>query len=473
MPQTFSMMLSVSWFGIPSSDPQGDGGDSGYGNWEWGGGCIVTNNPAECSEYNGTDQRIIASKRRPLAGIYSSTGQTEESLARVDLMLSNLRKPSDDGAKIDAWAVQLSSLQFSSLHTTTPDFNSETPYRAMKAFYSRAAHLNLTNSVMPGYDATWTFNFGHYLGLGYCNDTTPGSANDRQKCVQSVQADLVDMVNLAMQNKDSTVLINGKPIILAYVDAGSQYLWVSEWDTILQNARNITGQDFYIVGTTLFSSFFEVFDGLSPWVNLGIWNTATGDSTYERAYNWVDAMHSSLFNDISAYPGRVVFGGVSPGFDDYTENWGACTDRIIPRERELLNATFDYLKSKNVTGIVLETWDDWTEGTEFEPDVAEGPSLLVLLRQNLGKLYGEPSDPAGDQRLADRWINYGQARNCSGIPIVTSDISSSTNSADTQDSSTTSDSSSSSPLESSSDFSSASRATLSFCTFAAVVLFLL
>ena len=65
-------------------------------------------------------------------------------------------------------------------------------------------------------------------------------------------------------------------------------------------------------------------------------------------------------------------------------------------------------------GVVLETWDDWTEGTEFEPDVAGGPSVLVSLRRQLGALAGEPADPAGDARLAVRWTSYGQARNCGG-----------------------------------------------------------
>lgn len=126
------IMFSMAWFGIPDTDPQGNGGDTTYGNWQWGGGCIPVNDPAKCETYHGTMQRTTASYRRPLAGIYSSSGSTNESLARVDLMLSNVRRSCDDGAKIDAWAPQIDSLLFSSLHTKHP---SKTADLAYKVFY--------------------------------------------------------------------------------------------------------------------------------------------------------------------------------------------------------------------------------------------------------------------------------------------------------------------------------------------------
>jgi len=62
---------------------------------------------------------------------------------------------------------------------------------------------------------------------------------------------------------------------------------------------------------------------------------------------------------------------------------------------------------------VFQTWDDWTEGSEIEPDVTGGPKVLVQVRQGLTKLYGEQQNTTGDQSLANKWINYGQKRNCS------------------------------------------------------------
>ena len=84
--------------------------------------------------------------------------------------------------------------------------------------------------------------------------------------------------------------------------------------------------------------------------------------------------------------------------------------RLIPRDTEFVRGQFDYLKSNSVKGVVMETWDDWTEGSEFEPDTASGTSFLVSLRDNLANLYGEAADAAGDQRLSSRWTGTARPR---------------------------------------------------------------
>jgi len=103
-------------------------------------------------------------------------------------------------------------------------------------------------------------------------------------------------------------------------------------------------------------------------------------------------------------------------------SWGGCIERQLPpgdpRDPSLLLGEFDYFKAKSMTALVGETWDDWTEGSHFEPDVAGQTSVLIAMRQQLGALFGEPADPTGDQRLTTQWTTYGQARNCSSNPMV-------------------------------------------------------
>jgi hypothetical protein len=112
MPSHLAIMFSMGWFGVPSKDPQGAGPDPSYGNDEWHGACVA-DDPSTCTtcilegagdacEQTGAPQRNIASRRRPLAGIYSSSAKDVEGRRRVDLMLSGLRRSCDDGAKIDA-----------------------------------------------------------------------------------------------------------------------------------------------------------------------------------------------------------------------------------------------------------------------------------------------------------------------------------------------------------------------------------
>jgi len=419
MPPHLAIMFSMSWFGIPSDDPQGAGPDPSYGNWYWlGPKCVQpVANPKICNEdlTPGSMQRAIASKRRPLAGIYSASARDWEGIARVKLMLANLRRPCDDGAKLDAWSVQIDSLRFTSRYPKNRmSITSDIAYRALLGFLNQGDANGLKSVVMPGQDATWYFHFGNDFGMGKC-DNSPN--NPMSNCLDALQSDLTDMVNIA-DTFSSAYRINGKLVILYYLDA--QYASPAQFATIFNNVRSKTGKDFYTIATTEHPAYFEAFDAIAPWINLGQWSDTKGSSVYNHALAWVAQEHQNLLDQVVHYPGRVVFGSASPGFDDYTMDWGDCKSRELPsppnkpRDPSVLNAEFAFFKAKGIKGIVCQTWDDWTEGTAIEPDVVGGPTVLVQLRQQLGILYGEPSDPSGDARLAHRWLTYGQARNCKG-----------------------------------------------------------
>jgi hypothetical protein len=73
--------------------------------------------------------------------------------------------------------------------------------------------------------------------------------------------------------------------------------------------------------------------------------------------------------------------------NDLARAWGRC-DAQVP------------------AGVILETWDDWTEGSFFEPSISEGTSKIDQLQARLGDLYGEPAVSRAAQD--ERWVAYGQ-----------------------------------------------------------------
>jgi MYXO-CTERM domain-containing protein len=406
MPPHLAVMFTMAWFGIDKNDPQGPGPENGYGNWKQNfPACGLSNDPSTCADFQSAGlQRSIASKRRPMAGIYSATGRDAESLRRIDFLLSMLRRPCSSGARLDAWAVQLDSIKFTSRYPNNQQGNTwDIAYRALLAYLGEADKANLQNAVMVAIDSTIYWHFGSTYGL-----TTQAQR------LAALEDDVVDMVNIAMAHP-SALKLNGKPLLGFYVD--SALLTVSEWQSVLDGARSRTGQDFYALGTTLNATYFGAFDALAPWVNIGMWNDQSSISDeHDRAVQWAKTEHAQILAALASNPGRVFFGGVTPGFDDYTQDWGACKTREIPRDPAVLTGEFDYLASVkqqvDLRGVFFETWDDWTEGTEFEPDVVEGSAKLLQLRQEIGALFGEPADPAGDQALTNAWKNFGQARNC-------------------------------------------------------------
>jgi hypothetical protein len=196
---------------------------------------------------------------------------------------------------------------------------------------------------------------------------------------------------------------------------------------VLTNVRNtpIDGarRDFYALASHQGdhgSPYFAAFDGLSPWIDLAAWDATSGGSVRAHAAAYAARTHADLYANVPAGP--VVLGGVAPGFDDFTNGWSQCVSRQLPRASEapardpgVLDGTIDFLKTKHAKGVVLQTWDDWTEGSFFEPSVSEGTAKIEQLQARLGDLYGEAQ--VSPNALRSLWHGYGQPRSCSGAQV--------------------------------------------------------
>ena len=415
IPSRFVCMFSMSWFGLGSSDPQGAGPDAYSSHWNVGaqGACVSAAQPNQC----GIDgQRQISSNYRPLAGIYSSSGLDREGQSRIDLMLSTLRKDPncDHGhAQLDAWSVQLESIQLSSRYVLNPSVNVEIPYQAYLRFRQRAQLLQFPSGVIvPGYDSSWLYTFSSQLGFGACDDSSLVNARDR--CLNATIADFIDILsNVSMS---TNYLINGKPLLFIYTSIGGNLLQSNEWALIWSSVRQRVTLDFYTICTT--PSLLSVFDSVAPWVDLVAWSmTDSRLSLYNRTYAWLDLVYGPLLRS-GLPPGRVLFGGLIPGFDDFTQSWGSCQPRTIPREADLIRAQLDYFSLHSIRHVFVYTWDDWTEGSHFEPDTRNGSSMLLQLRQSLTSFYRQTPNIDGDDKLVSRWKNYPQLRNCTQIRVT-------------------------------------------------------
>jgi hypothetical protein len=433
-PGTLGIMYTMSWFGIPSSDPQGPGPDSSWGNWQMSQGCVPLNNASYCSNYGvggasavystpgfsyptSTPQRQIASRRRPLAGIYSSSAKDNEGLARLTLQMSIIRQKcfqrgiggNSFDAGVDAMSPQMDSIQFTSKYPTNPQCSTcEIAYSAMLGMYKVASQYGLNNVIIPGLDGTWSYNFGSYFGL-----------STLQAIMNNVQADIADMVTVALQYPQQSVMVNGKPLIFIYINEDFS---PTNWTTMLNNARTLANSDFYALGGISNSAYFAAFDALAPWGSPTAWPTS-GSSLSSMAQSWMATMHSDLINGLPSYPGRVIFSFIMPSFDDYTEDWGQCMLREMPtqtngmRDPSIIQGQFAYIQSQGFKGIVFETWDDWTEGTCIEPDIVNGTQTLMAIKQGMDSLNNLAPDPYGDARMNLLWTSYPQQRNCLS-PIV-------------------------------------------------------
>jgi hypothetical protein len=117
------------------------------------------------------------------------------------------------------------------------------------------------------------------------------------------------------------------------------------------------------------------FDGFYAWVSAtnGAWDPKNGTEWGEAYLGWFYATMAS-----TAYSGKVAVGGVWPGFDDSLATWGK--GRFMARRgTATYDATMALARDAKVPYIMIETWNDFDEGT----DVEFGREMLVDMDEAL------------------------------------------------------------------------------------------
>jgi hypothetical protein len=105
-----------------------------------------------------------------------------------------------------------------------------------------------------------------------------------------------------------------------------------------------------------------LFDGFYAWVN-----PTTGDGT-----EWGEGYLTWFYNTMATptYSHKVTIGGVWPGFDDSLASWG--TGRYIWRRcGQTWCDTWDIAGQYNPPIVMIETWNDFEEGTDVEYGTGE------------------------------------------------------------------------------------------------------
>ncbi len=129
----------------------------------------------------------------------------------------------------------------------------------------------------------------------------------------------------------------------------------------------------------------EYVDAFYPWVQPGgAWD--------ENGLNWGDEYLKYFYSRVNEFDKEYDFvsGGVWPGFDDRKNtSWGG--NRLISRQdTKVYNNTWNYVHDYKgrlpMKYVVIETWNDWNEGTEIEPSVENGYQYLVETIKNINRL---------------------------------------------------------------------------------------
>ncbi len=138
----------------------------------------------------------------------------------------------------------------------------------------------------------------------------------------------------------------------------------------------------------------DYVDAFYPWVQPGSNGWDKEGVNWGKEYlDWYYPRVNEI-NDNNQY--IFTCGGVWPGFDDRKNtSWGG--NRIMTRsDGQVYNSTWSYVlnydKPLPLNWVVIETWNDWNEGTEIEPGIEDGYQYLLSTIKNINAFKGTTMD---------------------------------------------------------------------------------
>lgn len=165
----------------------------------------------------------------------------------------------------------------------------------------------------------------------------------------------------------------GRPVIFIFPKSGHTdwtkvRAFVSQWKpapVLIQ--ENLPGQD------------ASAFDGFYAWVQPGQKGWAPDGS------NWGEQYLSNFYETMKTkYSDKIIVGGAWSQFDDSKASW-SLNRHISARCGETFKDTFNFWRKEfapdePIPFVMIETWNDYEEGTAIEPGIqscgSNSPSLL-------------------------------------------------------------------------------------------------
>jgi hypothetical protein len=213
------------------------------------------------------------------------------------------------------------------------------------------------------------------------------SYDDQDATVTSVTANLTHLKELTISNTNHYLHKNNKPIV---------FVWKYEGFLTSQDYRNIANSVFHNNPPILLKNELDleavpneyVMNSIYPWVQG--W-TENGSNWGEDYINWFynTQIDFKLNNKV-----EFVTGAVWPGFDDRKVVWGK--NRWIDRANgDTYNKTWNLINENHkgkIDWVILETWNDFNEGSELEPIADNGSyQYLNLTAKHIQKFKDEKS----------------------------------------------------------------------------------
>ena len=183
---------------------------------------------------------------------------------------------------------------------------------------------------------------------------------------QSATEDTISDLDAAYQKyigpqaryRDTYLTYSGRPVIFIFPKSGH-----TDWNRVRDHLNGWAAPPILLYKDGN-SQYANAFDGFFVWVHPGKKGWA------ENGSDWGKDHLEDFYNKMKdKYPQKIVVAGAWPGFDDSRAKWGL-NRHMDPRCGQTLDDTITAAEKFSgpnpVPFLLLETWNDYEEGTALE-----------------------------------------------------------------------------------------------------------
>jgi hypothetical protein len=235
----------------------------------------------------------------------------------------------------------------------------------------QARHMGISAFVVDWYGESNPYsdhNFGlmqqaasesHFQVALLYNEAEDADMQATDAAIASFDKAYKDYIGPTSKYRGAYLTYDGRPLIFVFPKSGHV-----DWNRVSEHCKSWEAAPLLIYKDEPPGNFANDFAGSYAWVQPGSGGWAPDGS------NWGERYLESFYKTMDKHPDKIAVGGAWPGFDDSAAKWGL--NRHI---QSSCGKTFDatltlyqkyYDGSKPLPFMLIETWNDYEEGTAIE-----------------------------------------------------------------------------------------------------------
>lgn len=202
-----------------------------------------------------------------------------------------------------------------------------------------------------------------YFQVGLLYNESDDAEQSTDETISDLDKAYKDYIGPQARYRDAYLTFNDRPVIFIFPKSGR-----TDWNRVRQHV-SVWAAPPILLYKDGSSQFANAFDGFFVWVHPGKkgWAADGGDWGKQHLEDFYKKMKDE-------YPGKIVVAGTWPGFDDSRARWGL-NRRMDARCGKTLEDTLrlaqEFSGPNPLPFVLVETWNDYEEGTAIERGSAE------------------------------------------------------------------------------------------------------